>query len=183
MVGRFKGGTAQDFSFSVNDDAGMELHDGSGSKALKLTELGMSVVWQSGSEAYPGFETLVEIAARALSAMPSRSANVAGLVYAMSENSEATIHDLLVLPGQSVEGLRNVREYNVARRVTETMDHRIQFDLRDDPSYLLVVTGGARVIDGLPLIGLIDVHDRMQTMFAEMITDEARNRWGFEGVS
>lgn len=171
------------FALQVGVQPGMQLSSATGA-TVEIRPTKVRVSWlRQGSAAYPRYAFL----RRALQNLSvgfgtTMVPRVVNMSYVNRISLGSANLESLIRPSFLAERACPIREVNLAWERPNGLEARLQI-LPDDSAMLLVTTIGTTV-DGDATDELImtldNIHDELQSMFLELITEEARNLWSLE---
>lgn len=175
--------TQQRFAVHVGVQPGLHLSSALGA-TVEIRPTKVRVSWlRQGLMAYPRYaflrNTLLSLSAKFGSTMVPRVVNMS---YVNRISLEAAEIGNLITPGYLAPEARPIRELNLAWQRPSGLEARLQI-LPEDSAMLLVTTVGTTLQAGgdMNVITTLDsIHDELQVMFAEVITEKAKSLWSLK---
>jgi len=143
----------------------------------------IEVKWMAGSGIpYPKFGELFETITKISSTKGVPFTDVVTLQYSLVDRIARSISDCFCVPGMNSETNESLIELNMVQRIGR-LDHRIQCAPLVSGGLLLNLTGGTNTTSNdLQRDAFETVHDPMQGIFAAILSDAAKERWGYVGI-
>lgn len=162
----------------------IRLVDDSTGLALSVRADMLAIIWRSEDAPYPGFKRLRSVASIALNALRNPGVSVVNLSYSNVDRSGIPLSEMIRIPGLEEDAHDEVIEFNVARRAPNGFEHRVLIPSGTEGERIIVTAGGVSVDEQDPIESFeYLVHDPMQIVFEQMLTEKSMDEWKYVGIT
>lgn len=190
---RFKGGQIERPSFIEGEEDSFTFGNFETGLGVDVWSEQFSVSWRLVEESveYVRYARIADVAQRLWGAIGTPAVVNAALTYTIVDASGDPVSKIMTIPDVSPEWLAQVVEFNVARKVSDQMEYRLHIEnispkgIGEDARLRVIRTTGGIFTnqEDNPVEALTQIcHNPMQDTFADMLTPDAKERWGFNGV-